>query len=327
MFMGVRAFGPDFNLEEEIVVWSTPESKVFMAVLHNLKALGFTCDSIQWIGIGFLLLFSDEPTPGWKEQLPSEINGLYVGYIIGEEVREEKAKRRKVPQGADKDDSAYNDLRPGIVVSGKPDFPTPHLQNAEILSTSGVCVKSPNGSKSITVASHGFPLGVGSEVKHPNGHGRTLGTIDKVFEGTDIALCLLAPSSKYSRETFSDTNATHAHRPFSNFADVDKIQVGDRISMDSPFSGRCNGIAMKIALWTLPSDDPEARETQYLYCSYNYFGNGCETLFNGCCGAIIWDDRYNVIGQFRFQMSGKPGYCYCPSFKVLIDAGYTLSEA
>ncbi|KAL8869498.1 MAG: hypothetical protein Q9174_004228 [Haloplaca sp. 1 TL-2023] len=327
LFLGIRAYGSELHLEAEIHRWRTPDSQIFIDIFEALRVRGANIESVQWMGWGLLILSEEEPCDDWRKKLPSLINDLYVGYIIGPEAREEKALRRKIPQGNARDDSFYTDHRPGIVLAGSPGYLTPSLQNAEDVSTSGICVEAPNGNKYVTVASHGFPNGVCSQVWHPDGNGTLLGTIEKVFESSDISLCRLEEGINYSRETFANPNAAQGHQAFRDFAGTTAMRIGDLISMDSPFSGRCYGNVIVIAMWALPADDPEAKEVEYLNCFYGYFGNGSDALFDGCCGAAIWNGDYDVVGQFSYQMTNRAGHCFCPSFKILKDAGYRLSKA
>ncbi|KAL8721510.1 MAG: hypothetical protein Q9225_001809 [Loekoesia sp. 1 TL-2023] len=195
------------------------------------------------------------------------------------------------------------------------------------MSTSRLCVQSPNGKKYFTVASHGFPVGVDAVVKHPNRLGQELGTITTIFGPTDISLCELKQGLQYSRETFTTTDAGIPSQPFRDFADTEMLKVGTFVYMDTPYSGRCEGTLMSIEMRKIPNGDPFAEFTQHLLCTYAYFGNGADNILEGCCGGVIWDDHYNAIGQFRFQSSERDQMCICPTFMQLRDLGYTLSQA
>ena len=96
--------------------------------------------------------------------------------------------------------------------------------------------------------------------------------------------------------------------------------------MDTPFSGRCEGVVIKIAMRVVSPDDNDAlseKESEYLFSMYVYFGNGSEdVLFDACRGAVIWNSNHNIVGQFGFCVDNVSQLCVCPSFKTLKDKGY-----
>ncbi|KAL8705974.1 MAG: hypothetical protein Q9201_000968, partial [Fulgogasparrea decipioides] len=302
MDIGVTAQGPKLSIEAETGLWRTPSRQAFLEIFNCLEAMGATIDCVQWFGIGFKILAAAEPCVDWKKKLPGFINNLYVGYVIGEEIRHEKALRKELPFHKEHDNAVYSDFRPGIMLAGENNIPG---DSREVLSTSGLCIQSPNGKKYVTVASHGFPNGIESEVKHPDRQGRVLGIITQVLGESDISLCELIPGIPYSRETFATTDADILSQPFRDFADTSSLRTGMSIYMDTPYSGRCEGTLMTVELRKIPQHDRLAKEPEYLLCTYAYFGNESDIIFDGCCGAVIWDDQYNAIGQFGFQSSEK----------------------
>ncbi|KAL8691389.1 MAG: hypothetical protein Q9218_003383 [Villophora microphyllina] len=323
MDYGVTAQGPKLTITSELALWKTPSEQAFVEIVRAFRKMGAVIDSVQWFGIGFRILSGVEPCNDWKSRLPAFINNLFVGYFIGSEVRSEKAMRKKLPVGRQHDDEWYTDLRPGIIVAGENNL---QADNREVMSTAGVCIESPNGTKYITVASHGFPIGVESEVKHPHRNGRTLGRITRIFGESDISLCEIDPGVSYSRETFTTQDAEFPSQPFRDIVDANLLQPGTFVYMDTPYSGRCEGTLMGVEMKTLPHDDPFAEEFEYMFSTFAYFGNGADTLFDGCCGAVLWDQNYDAIAQFRFQSSERDHMCYCPTFKQLRDIGYRLSQ-
>lgn len=71
---------------------------------------------------------------------------MIIDYQFGKETIEEKALRIKVPSGRLYDDAVYGDkLRPEVMFAEKVD-----MSESELLTTLGVCVKSPSGIKYIT---------------------------------------------------------------------------------------------------------------------------------------------------------------------------------
>ena len=313
--IGLFSHGPKQTIEGDIGIQKMPTLQVFINLFAMFKKLGAKIERIQWTGYYFLAIGRQEPIADWRKILPWTVNDVRIGYMFKDPLLQEKALRRKVPSGRSSDDVEYTDLRPGLMVASKLDPAN------DFLTTSGVCVQSPLGKKYITVAKHGFPAGVEELVTHSNSNGRIIAKVDKVFRLTDIALAeLMVP---YSRTTFSTDDAPV--EPFNNFAELSQVRMLDYIYMDTPFTGRCEGSLVKVDVLEIPVDEP-ADKTQYVIGKFVYFGNGSDMLFEGCCGAVIWDSDHNVLGQFRYQEHGAAELCYCPSFQTLKDLGYTLAE-
>ncbi len=66
---------------------------------------------------------------------------------------QEAALRGKQPTSVTWDDTEYQTIRPGGMISCKADN---ELHDAELLTSSGVLVNDEHGSEFITVANHGF---------------------------------------------------------------------------------------------------------------------------------------------------------------------------
>ena len=316
--LGRSCTGPKVTIEANVAIWQTPDLETFQKLFKLFDSLGAKFHRIQWVGWQFLALGLREPYPDWKQRLPFTVNNVRIGYIFGEQTMQEKALRRKVPAGRVPDNEAYAELRPGILVASRS---SGHEDNDD-MTTSGVCLKSPSGKKYITVATQGFPGGVGDEVRHPSRHGQLIAQVAKVFGNSDIALAELG-NVRYSRETFSAHDAPVS--PFGNIANIFQSKIGDSIYMDTPYNGRCEGILMKLDALRL--DDGPADEVEYLIGFFAYFGNGADTLFEGCCGGVLWNSDHDVLGQFRYQHDGHDSLCYCPTFIALRGLGYTVADA
>ncbi|KAL8911617.1 MAG: hypothetical protein Q9171_003224 [Xanthocarpia ochracea] len=165
----VTAQGPRLKINAKTRLWETPSREAIREIFRAFEDQCAVIDSVQWFGIGFIILAAKELLKNWKELFPGFINGHYVGYVIGEKVMEERALPGKLPVGRNLDDEKYDALRPGIKIAGLA------INDDAMSSTSGLRVQSPDGGKYVTVASRGFPIGVGSEVKHPNYKGRSIG--------------------------------------------------------------------------------------------------------------------------------------------------------
>jgi len=83
---------------------------------------GAGVDSIRFNGMRFLALGENEPAAGWRNVLPTRINGYKMGYIWGRSGKKEYAFRHNLPATTVKDDSDYRSqgeiLRPGVLVEG-----------------------------------------------------------------------------------------------------------------------------------------------------------------------------------------------------------------
>ena len=324
MDCGLTARGPKLWVNSNITRWQTPSLQAFQQVFDLLDSLNANIDRIQWIGSSFLALAAQAPDADWRTRLPFLINKIRIGYIFGERVMQEKAFRRKVPEGREVDNGAYDQLRPGLMIASRA---ITVEDDYDVMTTSGICLQSPSGKKYVTVAKHGFPGGVGDQVFHPNRHGTVIAEVSKVFGETDIAIAELA-NVDYAKETFSAHDAPVG--PFRNLLDIAELRVGDSVFMDTPYNGHCEGITMKIDVRRLsPGGGPTADDTEYVVGTWTYFGNGSDTLFDGCCGGgVIWNGQHDVLGQFGYQQDvGGDELCYCPSFQNLRRLGYRVADA
>ncbi|MCJ1228476.1 hypothetical protein MMC12_005137 [Toensbergia leucococca] len=325
---GLSSHGPKASVKSSISLWKTPDLGAFQEVFSVLNDLGANIRRLQWIGTGFLALATKEPYGDWRSRLPFLINNIFIGYVFGEKDLEEKAVRRILPQGRTRDDTTYNDLRPGIMITSKASNPRPPLPpRPDTMTTSGICLNSPEGEKVITVSSHGFPGGVGDIVFHPDRSGRTIAVVSKVIGETDIALATLEDVN-YSRETFS--NAEKPAVSFEQLLPVVETQVGSLIYMDTPVNGFCEGIITAVDVFQIsnfPDEHAPKYATDYVVGTFAYYGNDGSKMLNGCCGGLVWDDNNDVVGQFRFQVDDSTGLCYSPSLDILVKLGYTISES
>ena len=219
--LGRSGLGPRASIEATVTKWHTPELKTFQMLFKLFDSLGAKIHRLQWIGWGFIALGLSEPYPDWKKRLPFTVNMLRVGYIFGEQTAGEKHLPRKVPAGTIYDNETSAELRPGIVVASQ----SLSHEGYDVMTTSGVCLKSPSGKKYVTVAKHGFPGGIGDEVRHPSRHGQIIAQVAKIFGETDIALAELE-DVRYSRETFLAHDALASS--FRNISAMIGYKIGDR---------------------------------------------------------------------------------------------------
>jgi hypothetical protein len=323
-----------FNVKGDIQFFETPNEATVLEIFQLLNRKGAGVDRIRWDGAMIRAFGSQEPEQGWQNYLPSRINDIAVSYYWTSSIMEQHAMRPKTLSTAKvTDDTEYGrkQLRPGIMLSAYSNM------KAGPGTTSGVCVESPSGKKFITVAAHSFPAGVSCMVYHPrvcrsNGvpdGWHQIGTIDRKFGETDIALAQLQPGIRYSRETFADPGPGQPEvQPFRHLKSPETLRVYDSVFMNTPVNGLCEGVHLGT-VWSLcfeaTDEDPQPREALCKIANFSYWGNGSDALFEGCRGGVIWDKNFDVLGPFSFQE--KDGrQCVCaPSFKILIDQGYQLS--
>ncbi|KAL8923957.1 MAG: hypothetical protein Q9172_002884 [Xanthocarpia lactea] len=111
--IGVTAQGPKLKINAETRLWETPSREAFRQIFRAFEDQGAVMDSVQWFGIGFIILAAEEPLKNWKKLFLGFINGHYVGYVIGEKVMEERALPGKSPVGRNLDDEKHDPLHPG----------------------------------------------------------------------------------------------------------------------------------------------------------------------------------------------------------------------
>ncbi|KAL8713201.1 MAG: hypothetical protein Q9220_002722 [cf. Caloplaca sp. 1 TL-2023] len=324
--VGVSARGANIDLPIELSLWGIPGHAAWVGLFKFFDAVGAPVEDIQWTGSSILAISARVPTPGWESRYPRAINEIRVGYIFGENTNlEEMAMRARLPQDSQPDDTNYaqgfNQLRPGVVVTSKDWDKYP---SKDIVTTSGVCLRSPSGRLYLTVAKHGFPGGVEDLVWHPDRHGVPVAKVTKVLGETDMALAELRPGVRYSKETFSVPG--YPVREFTALADPIHMPIGSFVYMDNPFNGRCEGTLISVVARRIPEVYEPSGEMQYVCTDICSFGVGGQIMFNGCCGSVLWNKNHEVVAQFRMQQSQAPYFSWCPSFKDYKDWGYTIAS-
>jgi len=330
----------EFTVKGEIRDYHVPAPDTIWEVYNLVNGKGAGVDSIRFNGMRFLALGENEPAAGWRNVLPTRINGYKMGYIWGRSGKKEHAFRHNLPATTVKDDSDYRSqgeiLRPGVLVEGLYKMEGQgHFTS--LITTSGVCVEGPGGEKRITVSRYGFPLESHQEVYHPSAQpapnfANKIGKVDKVFGVTDIALVKLEDGLSYAAETFSEHSEPGLPfnaRPFRNLRDPKGLRYGDSVYMNTAVNGLCEGAHVDTD-WKIVQG-PGGQEAHMEIGTFLYWGNGqVGNLFEGCCGGVIWDESFDVIGQFHYVEKEADSHgrklSYAPSFLPLIKEGYQLSS-
>ena len=271
---------------------------------------------LQWWGF-YIVVEVCEPLPeGFQNRFPRRIAGMPAHFTTASPFDVESALRLKLPAEADPDDNPYaKALRPGVMLAGLT------LAGSELLTTSGVCVKSPSGQRFVTCAAHGFLPGSG-DIYHPSLKGEKIGSLARTLGSSDISLFQVEDGFTYSRETFSEIDILA--QPFRALGCPGAMKIGDIISLNTPFSGLCEATFIANRFGYLPSDEPGVPHVFY-EAHVGYCGQHSGRFLDGCRGAPIWTNEFDVIGQFR--SANKTGeIAYMPSYSHLVDEGFELSS-
>lgn len=222
------------------------------------------------------------------------------------------------------DDSRYETLRPGVVLSsGK------HPEDgSEILTSSGVLVRDRLGFDYMTVAAHGFPgLPFDGNVYHPRGSDIAVGELSQELTHTDVALVKLKQGIDFINEPFENTIIPTPPSRFTGFIRAAEARIGDNVFLDSAFSGFVEGTNGPHASLRVPADDPHQPEQVWIRTRWVYMGQDAnQMLVNSVCGSPIWNDDNKVLGFFRYAPSSGVFLDWCMSVSAdhLLDKGYYI---
>lgn len=234
------------------------------------------------------------------------------------------ARRIKQASSTEIDNSWYDILRPGIMLSsGK------HPEDgSEFLSSSGVLVKDRLGFEFMTVAAHGFPgHPFDGMVHHPQGPDIAVGEVIHELTYTDIALVGLKQGVEFINEPFENTIVPTPPSQLKGFARAAETRIGDDVFLDSPFSGYVEGTVGSHSLLRCPIDDELEPVQTWIRCRWDYMGQDSNTIMaDGVCGSAIWGEDRRVLGFFRYAPTSGTFLDWCMSVSAdhLLDKGYTM---
>ena len=265
--------------------WRSIES-----LAEELIARGFDVARIEWFGVRFLVHVRGSMPPQFRSKVPMRVGKLGLGFLFETVDRKLHALRLKMPTEIDIDDTDYKKgMRPGVLLTSGPN------EHAVTLSTtSGVGVAAPNGDKLITCAGHGFPA-TSDLVYHPTmAPGHQVGSVVWRSAVSDLALVKLLDGITYSLETFSP--ASEEAVVLRGIKGLGEMKLFDMVNLNTPYNGHVCGSYMGATV------DPivTGGELTFARGKMTYFGNGNESLRDGCCGAVIWDDDLRAISSFQF---------------------------
>lgn len=294
---------------------ASPTGQHFNSIAqYFLNSLDVTVSQIMWNGVQLRLTIPNDVRP---ERLPFKIGKLLAVYNETNAIPEhrEAARRLIKPSSTVRDDTCYfPNLRPGVMLSCGCNG------GEELCTSSGLIVENSAGDKWLTVASHGFPLG-NETVYHPNANGQVIGTVEDIFEDTDISLAKLRMGIRYAAQTFgSDLKPSIDMKSMRKSAG---LLIGDNLTMENSFSGLCEGIFM-ASIWKCIPADGNRHKLPWVVISNFYLGNGGEEPLDESCGSPVLTENGEVVGLFRFMTNN--GKAYCVSAEVLVETGYKLSS-
>lgn len=239
--------------------------------------------------------------------LPRLLAHTPCSYVFDSEVLQpvEAAYRLKEPSAIIRDDSAYTDLRPGIMLSSARFEGTASIPaRGELLTTSGVLVKDGEGNQYVTVASHGFALGE-ETVYHPNPNGVAIADVERRLSYTDIALARLKSSFTYRNETF-ENSTTSTSTALSRIRSPFELQYPEFLYMDNPFTGFAEGQWVATERRRVPSDE-DVPVFNWVRHDWMWMGQGLvDAPTAGSCGSPVWDADGNLVLFFRFLIANGP---------------------
>lgn len=241
----------------------------------------------------------------WSVTIPDGVKFSSLPYLLAKtpchfkyasdiEDHRDAAFRNTEPAGTVWDQTLYQTLKPGIMLSSGGGL-------NELLTTSGIVVEDDYGYKYLTLASHGFPSGRES-VYHPNSNGVLLGRVHDRLKASDVALLKISSSQGFHNETFGarlPDGTNILPQKICGFSDPFVMRRYDEVSMNNPFTGYCIGIHVGVQQSKIPSDDPLVQH-DWVTNEWTYFGNGLDEAMDGCCGSPVLDHNGNVVSFFRF---------------------------
>ena len=94
--------------------------------------------------------------------------------------------------------------------------------------------------------------------------------------------------------------------------------------LDSPLSGRCDGIAGRHAWQALPWGHSNFSVAHWLQTIWVYFGDSIPEMLGGTCGTAIFDETHHVVAFFH--LAGDDGGAESIAAQHLIQEGMVLDK-
>ncbi|PGH12750.1 hypothetical protein AJ79_04111 [Helicocarpus griseus UAMH5409] len=298
--------------------------KALKKAIEVFKSLRIRLVDIMWCPTSWSITVT-EPMKDKLRLLPSEIGNVVCFYRFEPEVPEPPALTWD-------DTSPYDDtsyittsnicLRPGVMLSSSQDVRSDGniIESNHKLTTSGVLVADHEGQPLVTVG--GYVFNGDSLVYHPNSlKGSVIGRIEKHLPTCGISLMKLDRGLRYANETFGSAQTPQGFT-LDRFSSCrpPELHVYDRVTMDNPYSGACEGLV--VGFGAIFDEDDKGR---YILHHWLLFETGLRRL-EGCCGSPVVDSNGKVIGLFQHKYSGSP-LSVAVSAVELSKLGYRLCRS
>ena len=301
---------------------------IFVLVRDFFSGIQIAINEIQFWG-NFVIIVLGLESDDVLNAVPRSVAQCPCFYLFESEVRSDRGSpvfgtKPSFPSHL-VDDTRYQSLRPGVMLSAG----RPRGQDAEILSSSGILVRSKHGREYMTAAAHAFPDGdFGSTVYHPRFSDMPLGKIETTEKNTDIALIRLANNVQFVNEPFKNTVNPDPPVKFKDFARAASTRLGDSCRMDTPSSGYVEGTKRVHAIRKLPQTGAYKPKNMWIPADWLYMGQGSSmALSTEGAGSVVWNTKNQVTGFFRYapQSGIFKDYVQVIAADNLIDDGYTIA--
>ncbi|KAJ5885213.1 hypothetical protein N7495_009723 [Penicillium taxi] len=256
----------------------------------------------SWGHLVIIILEND--TGDLMTKVPRSVAGCNCFYLFEDMMDRPanlSAERIREPASTQPDDSAYEIIRPGVMLSS-----VPHPEQGWRLQTSaGVLIKDHLGYEYMTAAAHGFPGLLMSPYVYCANSSTIIGEMIIEINSTDIALVKLKPGVQFQNEPFENTVVPGALFKLEGLSTTETT-IGDSIFMDTSFTGYVEGTRGAQSKFRVPSDSNNPKQI-WIQCAWDYIGQNSSTILpDGICGSAIWDNSHDVVGFFGMLLNREP---------------------
>ncbi|KAI1214223.1 uncharacterized protein F4807DRAFT_468153 [Annulohypoxylon truncatum] len=296
-----------------------------LPAVHIIELM-FTCQHTFFIVI-------DDHAELKTGEWPGKIANYPVAYLHDKDLNRpawiDKPDRRETephPSMEIADDTAYDVLRPGVMISSS--IITGASHPATLSSTAGVLVKNTTGDSFMTAAFHA--VGDSERVWQSRRPAETIGKVAVEIPFTGICLVKLERSISFSNQTFEINEGIVPQ--FTRLA-----TSGDEFSfstcyLNSPYTGLLDSVIIAKSIKIQAERTPHSIEERLRYVAYDWLYHGQEEgnikakLPDGMCGSVIWNDEGVIQGfyQFSIKEGSWKGFSACVSASEVVESGYTL---
>lgn len=268
-----------------------------------------------------------------RGQLPGRIAGWVVGYLNDRELcrpgwGDGQAQRKIEPQPSRNavDDTAYDAMRPGVMICSQKQRNHAHPQTLE--TTSGVLAENDVGARFMTASSHG----IGKTATISQGRSQTMvGKAVLEIPFTDVTMIKLEAPIRFENDTFE--NESGVTTKFLRFVRSNDRIIGEACHLNSPYTGGAEGIVIAKSVKFQSSGDPREDQIRYIVYNWAFMGQeeGNDSAVrppNGTCGSVIWGKDGIILGFYHDYIDSGifRGFFSSVSASEVYEAGYFLAN-